>query len=177
MSLRCAVRSTAVCAVRRCVREGSVQEGPNVVQFPDGGRVEFNMPFVRMGGFLWGDRVVEWLGDLLFTDAANGLQCGRPSSSSSSSCSSCYCYCYCHCHCCCHCYCYCHQYLVAVAVLHTVLCCLAVLLFAVVSAVLVAVASASASGRCELHLNPDGKTSLGSMFVAAKTGSDALKGS
>ena len=71
-----ALRQRNACNRKRLlVLAASVQEGPNVVQFPDGGQVTFNMPYVRMGGFLWGDRVVEWLGEMTFRDDANSLMC------------------------------------------------------------------------------------------------------
>lgn len=51
------------------------QIGPIYVDFDDGTRVKYNMPYLRHGGFLWGDRIVEILGQMNFQDETNGLSC------------------------------------------------------------------------------------------------------
>ncbi|OQR99288.1 hypothetical protein ACHHYP_07092 [Achlya hypogyna] len=52
-----------------------VQQGPVRVSFTDGTVIEFALPGVRMGGFLWGDRVVDLVGTITFEDKKNGLRC------------------------------------------------------------------------------------------------------
>ncbi|RHZ42958.1 hypothetical protein DYB26_009230, partial [Aphanomyces astaci] len=52
-----------------------VQQGPVRVTFLDGAVIEFTLPAIRMGGFLWGDRVVELVGSIHFQDKANGISC------------------------------------------------------------------------------------------------------
>jgi hypothetical protein len=52
-----------------------VQQGPVRVQFQDGTTIEFSLPGLRLGGFLWGDRVCEVIGNILFEDKANNLSC------------------------------------------------------------------------------------------------------
>ncbi|CEL98315.1 unnamed protein product [Vitrella brassicaformis CCMP3155] len=61
------------------------QEGPLVVEFHDGGRVEYTMPAAKLSGLIWGARTFEWVDRLRFEDRANGLTCtlvlapdGRP---------------------------------------------------------------------------------------------------
>ena len=49
------------------------QEGFAAVRFPDGGEVRYTMPYLKMGGVIMGDRIVEWLGTMEFVDEANGL--------------------------------------------------------------------------------------------------------
>ncbi|CAK4243512.1 unnamed protein product [Aphanomyces euteiches] len=46
------------------------------VQFTaDGGVVEFTLPSVRMSGLLWGERIIELAGTILFQDKANDISC------------------------------------------------------------------------------------------------------
>ncbi|OQR85498.1 hypothetical protein THRCLA_10689 [Thraustotheca clavata] len=52
-----------------------VQQGPVRVSFLDGTVIEFSLPGIRMGGFLWGDRVVDLVGNIIFEDKKNGLSC------------------------------------------------------------------------------------------------------
>ncbi|CAK4077459.1 unnamed protein product [Aphanomyces euteiches] len=52
-----------------------IQQGPVKVQFLDGTVIEFTLPAIRMGGFLWGDRVVELVGTINFQDKKNGISC------------------------------------------------------------------------------------------------------
>eukprot|EP00743_Colponemidia_sp_Colp-15_P000527 GILK01000592.1.p1 GENE.GILK01000592.1~~GILK01000592.1.p1 ORF type:complete len:588 (-),score=111.82 GILK01000592.1:185-1948(-) len=44
------------------------QVGPNYVDFPDGHRIEFRMPQMRLGGMLFGDRTLQWEGVMIFED-------------------------------------------------------------------------------------------------------------
>ncbi|RHZ26216.1 hypothetical protein DYB37_002564 [Aphanomyces astaci] len=52
-----------------------MQNGPVVVAFPDGGRVELALPSMRVSGLLWGDRVLDLVGSITFRDEANDLVC------------------------------------------------------------------------------------------------------
>ena len=52
-----------------------VQTGPIHIDFDDGVRVTYTMPYLRSGGFLWGDRLVEILGEMVFKDVTNGHVC------------------------------------------------------------------------------------------------------
>lgn len=49
------------------------QEGFTAIRFPDGCEIRYEMPFCKMRGVIMGDRVVEWLGRMTFTDERNAL--------------------------------------------------------------------------------------------------------
>ncbi|TMW64014.1 hypothetical protein Poli38472_014131 [Pythium oligandrum] len=49
--------------------------GPIHVKFEDGTTISFHLPVMQSGGFLWGDRTVELLGNVLFEDKKNRLVC------------------------------------------------------------------------------------------------------
>ena len=51
------------------------QKGPNVVRFSDGGCVEFNRPVCKIGGLIYGKRIMEWQNAMEFWDAGNDLYC------------------------------------------------------------------------------------------------------
>lgn len=51
------------------------QTGPINVSFDDGTVVTYNMPTMRSGGFIFGDRIVELLGLMEFKDESNQLKC------------------------------------------------------------------------------------------------------
>lgn len=48
--------------------------GRNVIEFADGGRIEWTLPTLNVGGLVWGARTMEYLGEMSFTDAKNGLE-------------------------------------------------------------------------------------------------------
>jgi len=50
------------------------QIGPNCVQFEDGTTIEFNLPYLLLRGLLWGERNVNWCGNVVFTDTKNDLK-------------------------------------------------------------------------------------------------------
>jgi hypothetical protein len=54
------------------IRAGRV--GRNVIDFADGGRVEWSLPMLSVGGLMWGARTMEYLGEMCFVDAKSGLQ-------------------------------------------------------------------------------------------------------
>lgn len=51
--------------------------GPNKIEFYQGlqGCVEFDLPYFFLRGVMWGDRVMEYAGDITFVDKANNLKC------------------------------------------------------------------------------------------------------
>jgi|LauGreDrversion4_2_1035121.scaffolds.fasta_scaffold288987_1 hypothetical protein len=49
------------------------QGGKNRVHFLDGTVIEFEFPFLKMGGVLYGKRVLQWIDSLEFNDKKNGL--------------------------------------------------------------------------------------------------------
>ncbi|TDH71347.1 hypothetical protein CCR75_003514 [Bremia lactucae] len=58
----------------------NTNKGPVRVTFPDtellqGTTIEYNLPYLQIGGLLWGDRTVDILGTMLFEDKTNHLQC------------------------------------------------------------------------------------------------------
>ncbi|KAI9907972.1 hypothetical protein PsorP6_003228 [Peronosclerospora sorghi] len=58
----------------------NTNKGPVRVTFPDADRlpgttIEYNLPYLQIGGLLWGDRTVDILGTMLFEDKQNHLQC------------------------------------------------------------------------------------------------------
>jgi hypothetical protein len=51
------------------------QKGPNIVRFNDGQVIEFVRPTCRIGGLIYGKRVLEWTKSMTFEDRGNGLLC------------------------------------------------------------------------------------------------------
>jgi len=54
------------------------QIGPNIIEFPDGGSVVYQNPYVQMTGALWGDRIFNWVdkeSPIQFIDTKNNLRC------------------------------------------------------------------------------------------------------
>ena len=49
--------------------------GPTTVVFNDGSRVRYTMPTVLMTGVMWGERVTEIVGEMIFSDHQNNLEC------------------------------------------------------------------------------------------------------
>ncbi len=50
------------------------QFGPNIVTFPDGTKITFALPEANVGGILFGERIIEYLGTIEFRDEKNGLR-------------------------------------------------------------------------------------------------------
>ncbi|KAE8994030.1 hypothetical protein PR003_g20626 [Phytophthora rubi] len=58
----------------------NTNKGPVRVTFPDteglpGTMIEYNLPYLQIGGLLWGDRTVDIMGNMMFDDKKNHLQC------------------------------------------------------------------------------------------------------
>ncbi|CEG39485.1 oxysterol binding family protein [Plasmopara halstedii] len=58
----------------------NTNKGPVRVTFPDseslpGTTIEYNLPYLQIGGLLWGDRTVDIMGNMMFEDKKNQLQC------------------------------------------------------------------------------------------------------
>ncbi|CAI5730024.1 unnamed protein product [Hyaloperonospora brassicae] len=58
----------------------NTNKGPVRITFPDakdlpGTTVEYNLPYLQIGGLLWGDRTVDIMGNMVFEDKKNHLQC------------------------------------------------------------------------------------------------------
>ncbi|CEP02333.1 unnamed protein product (mitochondrion) [Plasmodiophora brassicae] len=51
------------------------QSGPNVVEFQDGSRVSYTLPYLWLSGILYGDRISEYLGEMQVADRRNELDC------------------------------------------------------------------------------------------------------
>lgn len=51
------------------------QEGPNIVKFDDGQIISYNLPKVNISGLLFGARIIEWAGGLIFKDEQNDIMC------------------------------------------------------------------------------------------------------
>jgi hypothetical protein len=49
--------------------------GPTTVVFNNGSRVRYTMPTVLMTGVMWGERVTEIIGEMIFSDHQNNLEC------------------------------------------------------------------------------------------------------
>jgi hypothetical protein len=49
--------------------------GPIRVSFNDGTTIQYNLPYIQYGGFLWGDRTIEIMGTMTFEDKKNHLLC------------------------------------------------------------------------------------------------------
>lgn len=48
--------------------------GPNIVEFADGTKISFQLPFLWLKGILWGDRVAEYLGEFKVRYRKHGLE-------------------------------------------------------------------------------------------------------
>jgi len=46
-------------------------EGPNIITFKDGQVIKYDYPESKLGGMLWGDRILNIDGTMTFEDAAN----------------------------------------------------------------------------------------------------------
>ncbi|KAL4172776.1 hypothetical protein KRP22_007938 [Phytophthora ramorum] len=58
----------------------NTNKGPVRVTFPageglPGTMIEYNLPYLQIGGLLWGDRTVDIMGNMVFEDKKNKLQC------------------------------------------------------------------------------------------------------
>jgi hypothetical protein len=58
----------------------NTNKGPVRVTFPEadgipGATIEYNLPYLQIGGLLWGDRTVDIMGHMVFEDKKNHLQC------------------------------------------------------------------------------------------------------
>uniref|UniRef100_A0AAV1UEP5 PH domain-containing protein n=1 Tax=Peronospora matthiolae TaxID=2874970 RepID=A0AAV1UEP5_9STRA len=58
----------------------NTNKGPIRVTFPDaedvsGTTIEYNLPYLQIGGLLWGDRTVDIMGNMVFEDKKNHFQC------------------------------------------------------------------------------------------------------
>jgi hypothetical protein len=51
------------------------QAGPNIINFADGGCITYSLPEAHVGGILFGERILEYLGTIDFRDEQNGLAC------------------------------------------------------------------------------------------------------
>ena len=51
------------------------QKGPNVVEFPDGTKITWQLPAIKISGVMWGARVVNFEGSIMFKDEKNNLAC------------------------------------------------------------------------------------------------------
>jgi len=51
------------------------QKGPNNIDFADGSRVSYTLPDVNIKGVMWGERVIELGGTMVFTDETNSIAC------------------------------------------------------------------------------------------------------
>eukprot|EP01098_Paradermamoeba_levis_P006838 TRINITY_DN2846_c0_g1_i1.p1 TRINITY_DN2846_c0_g1~~TRINITY_DN2846_c0_g1_i1.p1 ORF type:complete len:369 (-),score=119.45 TRINITY_DN2846_c0_g1_i1:98-1204(-) len=49
------------------------QKGPLFIEFPDGTKIEFNLPEVWVKGVLYGERIIEYEGEVSFKDEKNNL--------------------------------------------------------------------------------------------------------
>ena len=49
-------------------------EGPNTIKFPDGQTVTYQYPTNKLGGMLWGDRVLNIEGSMTFEDSKNKIK-------------------------------------------------------------------------------------------------------
>jgi len=50
------------------------QRGPCHIDFPDGSRVTYSLPDILIKGVMWGDRVTELSGSIIFSDNKNGIE-------------------------------------------------------------------------------------------------------
>jgi hypothetical protein len=51
------------------------QHGEQYVAFADGSRITFNLPYVYIRGVAWGERTIEYFGDITFEDVKNNISC------------------------------------------------------------------------------------------------------
>ncbi len=51
------------------------QKGIFVVEYPDGTKITFALPAVNVCGVLWGDRIIEYDGNMTFRDDKNKILC------------------------------------------------------------------------------------------------------
>lgn len=51
------------------------QKGECNIDFPDGTRITYTLPEILIKGLMWGDRVMELSGNMVFTDEKNDLEC------------------------------------------------------------------------------------------------------
>jgi len=51
------------------------QTGPSNIDFPDGTRISFTLPVLNIKGIIWGERGMEFSGNLSFKDEKNHLGC------------------------------------------------------------------------------------------------------
>eukprot|EP00005_Dracoamoeba_jomungandri_P002071 CAMPEP_0174252632 /NCGR_PEP_ID=MMETSP0439-20130205/2020_1 /TAXON_ID=0 /ORGANISM="Stereomyxa ramosa, Strain Chinc5" /LENGTH=390 /DNA_ID=CAMNT_0015333195 /DNA_START=14 /DNA_END=1186 /DNA_ORIENTATION=+ len=51
------------------------QEGPNIIDFHDGTRITVTLPNAYFRGMLWGERVQDFIGNIVFEDKKNNLTC------------------------------------------------------------------------------------------------------
>jgi hypothetical protein len=51
------------------------QAGPNIINFADGGCITYSLPEAHVGGIMFGERIIEYLGTIDFRDEQNGLAC------------------------------------------------------------------------------------------------------
>jgi len=51
------------------------QDGPHFIQFPDGGMITFHMPKAIVSGMAFGERILQYIGDILFEDKQHHLRC------------------------------------------------------------------------------------------------------
>jgi hypothetical protein len=51
------------------------QAGPNIINFADGGCITYSLPEAHVGGIMFGERIIEYLGTIDFRDEQNGLSC------------------------------------------------------------------------------------------------------
>lgn len=51
------------------------QVGKNRVHFQDGTIIEYEYPFLKINGLMFGKRTIEWDGSILFTDSKNDIEC------------------------------------------------------------------------------------------------------
>ena len=52
------------------------QEGPNKIEFVDDGQlISYVLPQIAIGGMLWGARIIEWFGNIVFQDERNDYIC------------------------------------------------------------------------------------------------------
>jgi len=49
------------------------QLGAHIVEFQDGGKIEYHLPDIWVRGVMWGDRILEYDGEMTFKDAGNNL--------------------------------------------------------------------------------------------------------
>jgi len=56
-----------------CVTSVRHQAGPNIINFADGGCITYSLPEAHVGGILFGERIIEYLGTIDFRDEQNGL--------------------------------------------------------------------------------------------------------